>query len=191
MSHRRRSLIEGQPVTDRSRVPSGLRRFCPDHHVRSVAEIDPLHLREAGIEAVLLDLDNTLVAWKGHEIPDSTREWVQKCKEAGLKLCLVSNTRNAPRLEALSQELDVPYVRAKMKPSRQGFMRALERLQVKPEHAVMVGDQLFTDVWGANRMGMRSIWVERIHPREFVGTRVSRMVERILLRWLRKAWEEG
>jgi HAD superfamily phosphatase (TIGR01668 family) len=77
-----------------------------------------------------------------------------------------------------------------MKPSRQGFQKALELLQTTPDRAVMIGDQLFTDIWGANRMGMRSIWVERIHPREFVGTRLSRLVERILLRWLRRAWEE-
>lgn len=158
--------------------------------MRSVAEVEPARLREAGVEAILLDLDNTLVTWKGTEIPDTTREWVRRCQEAGLKLCLVSNTRNVPRLQRLCEELRVPYVRARMKPSRQGFQKALELLQTTPDRAVMIGDQLFTDIWGANRMGMRSIWVERIHPREFVGTRLSRLVERILLRWLRRAWEE-
>lgn len=145
---------------------------------------------EAGIKAVLLDLDNTLVAWRGSEVPNHTEEWVARCKQAGLRLCLVSNTRNLPRLMALSERLGIPHVRGRMKPAKEGFVRALSLVNTSPEQAVMVGDQLFTDVWGANRMGIRSIWVERVHPREFFGTKISRMAERLLLRTLRRAWEQ-
>lgn len=165
-----------------------MRRFCPDHHVSAVSAIDPTLLVEAGVDAVLLDLDNTLVAWRGSEVPNHTEEWVEACKRAGLRLCLVSNTRNLPRLKALSERLGIPFVRGRMKPARDGFERALALLRSSPGKAVMVGDQLFTDVWGANRMGMRSIWVERVHPKEFFGTKISRMAERLLLRTLRRAW---
>lgn len=185
-----RSLVEGQPPTDRSRLPRWMRRFCPDHHVPAVSAIDPNVLVDAGIEAVLLDLDNTLVAWRGSEVPNHTEEWVGACRRAGLCLCLVSNTRNLPRLMALSERLGIPFVRGRMKPAKDGFVRALALLNAVPERAVMVGDQLFTDVWGANRMGMRSIWVERVHPKEFFGTKISRMAERLLLRTLRRAWEQ-
>lgn len=185
-----RSLVRGQAPTDRSRLPRWMRRFCPDHHVPSVSAIEPEILVEAGIKAVLLDLDNTLVAWRGSEVPNHTEEWVDACKRAGLRLCLVSNTRNLPRLKALSNRLGVPYVRGRMKPAKDGFRQALALLKASPEQAVMVGDQLFTDVWGANRMGMRSIWVERVHPREFFGTKISRMAERLLLKPLRRAWEQ-
>ena len=181
--------MKGQAPTDRSRVPGWMRRFCPDHHVSSVSAIEPDTLLEAGIQAVLLDLDNTLVAWRGSELPNHTEEWVELCKRAGLRLCLVSNTRNLPRLKALSERLGIPYVRGRMKPAKDGFILALALVNTAPQHAVMVGDQLFTDILGANRVGMRSIWVERLHPKEFFGTKISRMAERLLLRTLRRAWE--
>jgi len=167
---------------EKDTAPGFLRRFCPDYRVKTISDISPTDLAASGIKGVLLDLDNTLLPWKGNDIPAETTEWLQKCRSAGLKLCLVSNTRNQPRLVRIAKELGIEAVRAwKMKPSRDGFEEALKLLGIQVSEAIMVGDQMFTDVWGGNRMGMITVWVERMHPREFFGTRISRMLENVVL----------
>jgi len=164
--------------------PRWLRRWCPDEHVQSVAEITPEHLQARGIRALLLDLDNTITPWRSHEVPPEVAAWVQRMHEAGIKLCFVSNTRNLNRLQWLSEQLKIPYARGAMKPRRAMLRRALEMLGVEPQHAAIVGDQLFTDVWGGNRLGIYTIWVRPMHPREFIGTKFSRQVEKWLLKRL-------
>ena len=138
-----------------------------------------------GVQAVLLDLDNTLVGWQRHDVQEPVREWLMELKDAGLKLCLISNTRFGRRLRALSEELDIPFVRRAWKPRKKGFLRAMQDLGVTPEQTVMFGDQMFTDILGANRVGVYSIMVRPIARREFVGTKISRMAESVLMRWFR------
>lgn len=180
-------MLKGAKVFDRAKVAPFLRRFCPDYMVESIRDLDPDDLIRWGVKGVLLDLDNTLLPWKSHEMPVETMEWVTRCQAVGLKLCLVSNTRNLTRLRDMADLMGLPAVApTKMKPSRMGFLQALELLEVAPADAVMIGDQMFTDVWGGNRAGIRTIWVERMAKREFFGTRFSRMVERFLSRWISK-----
>ncbi len=159
----------------------GWLRWCPDEVVSSVIGIDPQRLVQRGIEAVLLDLDNTLVPWQRLDIPEPVRRWIEAMKQAGLRLCLVSNTRRRRRLEVLAKELDIAYVPKAFKPRRYGLRQALAQLGATPERAVMIGDQIFTDVWGGNRMDMYTILVRPMARREFIGTKVSRLPERILL----------
>lgn len=165
----------------RELVPSWLRRWCPNEYVSSVAEITPAHLQALGIRALLLDLDNTITPWRSRQVPDEVRQWVQQMKEAGIRLCFVSNTRNRARLHWLSESLGIPYARGPMKPRRAMLKQAIEMLEVTPEETAIAGDQLFTDVWGGNRFGIYTIWVRPMARREFVGTKVSRAVERWLL----------
>jgi HAD superfamily phosphatase (TIGR01668 family) len=161
--------------------------WCPDEVVSSVTDIHPAQLVERGIQAVLLDLDNTLVPWQKVDVPDAVRQWIEAMKAAGLCLCLVSNTRRRRRLEVLAKELGIAYVPKAFKPRRYGLRQALAQLQSTPERAVMIGDQIFTDVWGGNRMGMHTILVLPMARREFIGTKVSRLLERILLWVYRRA----
>jgi HAD superfamily phosphatase (TIGR01668 family) len=179
-------MLKHRPAFQRDAAPKYLRRFCPDYHVTSIEQISPEDLVEHGVKGVLLDLDNTLLPWKSSDIPASTLDWIASCKKCGLKLCLVSNTRNLPRLEAIAKRMDIAYIRGKMKPSRDGFRRGLEMIGCTAKESVMIGDQMFTDIWGGNRAGTRTIWVEKMAPREFIGTRVSRVLERIVLRMLRQ-----
>ncbi len=167
---------------ERERAPRWLRRWCPNEYVRTVAEITPESLQARGIRALLLDLDNTLTPWRSREVPPEVEAWVRQMQAANIALCFVSNTRNMERLKWLSDYLGIPYVRGPMKPRRAMLRRALEKLGVPPEQAAIVGDQLFTDIWGGNRLGIYTIWVHPMHPREFFGTKISRMVERWILR---------
>ena len=180
-------LDQSKVQNPKSKIGSPLLIFCPRrfcHH--GVTEIQISELKEQGIEAVLLDLDNTLTRWQSHEVSDEIAAWLTELKAAGLKLCLISNTRFGRRLKKMSEELDIPYVRKAWKPRRKGFREALNELEVAPERAVMIGDQMFTDVLGANRSGIYSIMVKPMAHREFVGTKFSRMVEKPLLAWFRK-----
>lgn len=161
----------------------GWLRWCPDEVVFSVTEIDPQTLKEQGVQAVLLDLDNTLVPWQELNVPEAVRGWIEAMKGTGLQLCLVSNTRRRRRLETLATELGIAYVPKAFKPRRYGLRQALEQMNATPQQAVMIGDQIFTDVWGGNRMGMRTILVTPMARREFFGTKVSRLLERTLL-WM-------
>lgn len=180
-------MIQGAKPFDRQKVTPFLRRFCPDYMAERIADLDPADLVALGIRGVLLDLDNTLLPWKSSEMPETTIAWVGDCLDAGLKVCLVSNTRNLTRLKEMADLMGIPAVApTRMKPSRSGFRRALEILDLKPAETIMIGDQMFTDVWGGNRSGIRTVWVDRVAEREFFGTKISRMAERLLSRWIRK-----
>ena len=164
-----------------------LKLLCPRRYCTGgVTSIRPEELRKAGYQAVLLDVDNTLVGWQRTDIPMAVRQWIGELKQAGLRLCLVSNTRHPRRLAALAEDLQVPFVRRAFKPGRRGFLVALEQLGVPPSAAVMIGDQMFTDVLGGNRAGVDTILVTPMHRREFVGTKISRLAESVVLALLRR-----
>lgn len=159
----------------------GLRKFSPARAAERLEEIEPSDLIGVGKKLVLLDVDNTLLPWHGIEVPEEVLDWLARGRAAGLRFCLVSNTRRVERLQALAESMQVDWVRARNKPSRQMYRQALERHSVGPEAAVMIGDQILTDVLGANRAGIDAIWVRPITGKEFVGTKlVSRWVERVV-----------
>ncbi len=101
-----------------------------------------------------------------------------------MKVCIVSNTHKPSRLKRVAGELGVECVARALKPRSRGFDLAMSMMGSLPEKSVVIGDQLLTDVWGGNRAGMYTILVTPMHPREFVGTKISRLVEMFLLRSL-------
>ena len=156
------------------------KHFAPIQSVHSLADVTPEDLIAAGKKLVLVDVDNTLVEWRSEKIPESTVTWLEFMKSAGLQLCIISNTRKVERLKRLAGMLGIPYLLGRFKPSRAMYHRALEQFNVRPEEAVMIGDQLFTDILGANRSGIDAIWVKQMAPRDFVGTKISRLGERLI-----------
>lgn len=174
----------------RDDIHSSLRRFSPSEALSSLEMVDLVGLKAAGKSLVLLDVDNTLLPWKSREIPESTKAWIEHGKSLEMQFCVISNTRNPERLISICEELEIPYVRAKFKPSTDMYEKALQTYAVEPAAAVMIGDQLMTDIWGANRSGIDAIWVQPIGRKEFIGTRViSRNVERVLGRFLYKNFQ--
>lgn len=161
-------------------VSGPLRNICPDEAFHSLAEIDLHAIAEAGKKLILLDVDNTLLPWRSEDIPQETRDWLDSGRAAGLQFCIISNTRNVERLKRLATEMDMKFMNGKFKPSRAMFKQALDEFGFTANEALMVGDQLFTDILGANRTGIETIWVKPLHGREFVGTKVSRMGERFV-----------
>ena len=165
---------------ERERVPGWARGFCPAHSSLSLLDVDLKGLAQSGKKLILLDVDNTLLPWKGEAIPQSSSDWIAAARQNGLELCILSNTRHPARLDRIAKKLGVHYLQGKFKPSTAMYRQALKQFGVQPQQAVMIGDQLFTDILGANRAGIEAIWVRPMTAHDFVGTKISRFGERLV-----------
>jgi len=133
--------------------------LIPSCVLKSIFELRPEALKAAGIRLVLADLDNTLVPYEETFPSQAVRAWNAALEAQGIRLFVVSNSRKSRRCPDYCQALGVEYVRHAGKPGVKGFRTALERFGCPPDQAVMVGDQIFTDIWGANRAGVASVLV--------------------------------
>lgn len=129
--------------------------------------ISPEKLREYGVRAVLADLDNTLVAYGESHPTEVVVLWKEALERCGITLFILSNSRKPNRVEVFAEALGVEYQAWSGKPKKKGYRSALARLEMKPEEVVMVGDQIFTDVLGATRMGIVALLVEPIRYSNF------------------------
>ena len=160
---------------------------CPHRYAHSVLEVRPEELAERGIEGVILDLDNTLVRWAREELTDDILAWVESLRAAGIKFCLLSNSVLSRRVERVAQVFGCPNIRKAQKPRPDGFHRAMRAMNTTVTTTAVIGDQMFTDIIGGNRVGIYTILVKPIAKREFVYTRlVHRPPETLLLRLFRK-----
>lgn len=159
--------------------------LCPDECVESVVQIDLDALWQKGLRALILDLDNTLLAWEADHIPADVREWVDSAKARGFKVCIASNGTSG-RVMRIAESLDVPAIPKAIKPRKRPFRRALEILGVEPHQAAVVGDQIFTDVLGGNRMELYTILNNPMSAEELRTTKIVRRVERRVLSRLHK-----
>ncbi|MCE9559580.1 MAG: YqeG family HAD IIIA-type phosphatase [Armatimonadetes bacterium] len=165
--------------------------MCPDQAVHSLSDILPATVAESGYKLILLDVDNTLVPWREEVFPEETVAWINEIKAKGIQLCIISNTKHPDRLTRLSEILGVPFVRGKFKPSTEMFKQAMSKYAASPSETLMIGDQIFTDILGANRSGIETIWVRPLHKNEFFGTRyLSRNAEKLVRTGIYSVLEE-
>lgn len=157
-----------------------LRWLRPSSQVSTVYDIDLTALRARGIRGVILDLDNTIVPWGAREVSPRLPLWIASARNADLQLCIVSNNMGS-RVTAIARRLGLPVVAGALKPRRRALRRALTVMGTTPEATALVGDQLFTDILGGNRLGLHTILVRPQGRKEFVLTRLVRLVERFLL----------
>ncbi|AIE84421.1 YqeG family HAD IIIA-type phosphatase [Fimbriimonas ginsengisoli] len=165
---------------DRERISDFFHPFTPAHAADSLEQVDLQRLWDRGKRLILLDVDNTLVEWKGENFAPAVVEWLEKAKGMGFTLCILSNTRRVERLMRITQLLGVETVRGRFKPSRAMYRLALIKFHKKPEEAIMIGDQMMTDILGANRAGIDAIWVRKMASKEFGPTRINRFIEGLL-----------
>ena len=152
-------------------------QFRPDHKFSRAGEISPEFLAREGIYGLILDLDNTLTRWEEDKVAPGIPEWIGALKDAGIKMVILSNGLRAKQ-DTVSRALELPLVRAPLpKPFAVGFTKALEVLGLPREEVAMVGDIVMTDIWGANRLGIRTMLVDPLSPRDFPGTKVWRALE--------------
>lgn len=130
----------------------------------SVTQISPQALARRGIRLVLADLDNTLVPYKVEEPAAEVAAWARELRDHGIQLFLLSNSRKPGRAQRFAEALGIPYEGHAGKPKVGGFQRAMARMGAAPEETAIVGDQIFTDIWGGNRAGVLTLLV---HPIQF------------------------
>ena len=137
--------------------------FYPDEYLDSTYVIDFDALYRAGYRGVIFDIDNTLVP---HGAPADERARALFChlKEIGFDCCLLSNNQ-LPRIELFNQDIHVKFIENAHKPSVKNYRKAMQMMGTNTGNTLFVGDQLFTDVYGARRTGIHSILVKPIHPK--------------------------
>ncbi|NLO73335.1 MAG: YqeG family HAD IIIA-type phosphatase [candidate division WS1 bacterium] len=168
-----------------------LSRFCPHQIARRVEDIDLQQLRAEGVRGLLLDLDNTLTRWQSEELSPSVTAWLEQATRQ-FRVCLLSNAVRGQRVRRMAERLGVPCVHGLGpwgKPWRRAFQAALRQTGTTPEETAMIGDQLFTDICGARRMGLRALLVEPVGQREFLLTTLNRRVARWVEGLLRRRGE--
>lgn len=156
-----------------------LKRFYPDHEVASAYIINYAGLYELGYRGVIYDIDNTLVP---HGAPADERAVAlfEKLKALGYQTVLLSNNKE-PRVKMFNDEVHSQYIFKAGKPGIKGYQKAMEMMGTNPENTIFVGDQLFTDVWGAKKAGISTYLVKPIHPKEEIQIVLKRKLERIVL----------
>lgn len=159
--------------------------FYPRKYYNSIFEIDLGELKQKGITGIIVDLDNTLIAWNENEAPEKLRQWLKKVAEMGFRVCIASNNRFA-RATAIAVELQLPLIARAWKPRQKAFKRGMAILKTQRAETAVIGDQIFTDVLGGNRMGLYTILVVPISQKELPTTKLLRRVERLILRRVKR-----
>lgn len=153
----------------------------PDLYYRSVPDIDLAELKQRGVRALLIDLDNTLVLRNTIEAAPPVRAWIGDAVAQGFKVCIVSNNWHE-RVQGAAETLGVPIVGKATKPLPGGFRRALRLLGADSKEAATIGDQVFTDVLGGSLAGALTVLVAPLAGgSDLPHTRILRALERWLL----------
>ncbi|WP_225418449.1 YqeG family HAD IIIA-type phosphatase [Lacticaseibacillus daqingensis] len=155
--------------------------FTPTWLVTAIYTLTPTTLKRHGIQAVLCDLDNTLIAWNNPDGTPALKAWLETMQNAGITVMVVSNN-NHDRVARALRQLDLPFVSRALKPLPVGIDRAVRQLDLPKTAVVMVGDQVLTDILAARTAGVRSILVRPLIESDAWNTRITRFFERIVMR---------
>ncbi|MBP1947608.1 YqeG family HAD IIIA-type phosphatase [Virgibacillus litoralis] len=169
------------------------KKFLPNEHVKTIFDIHPALLKKKGINGIITDLDNTLVAWDVKDATPEVIQWFEQMKKQDIKVTIISNNKQE-RVKLFSEPLDTPFVFSARKPLSQAFKSAAKEMKLKKEEVVVIGDQLLTDVLGGNFAGFHTILVVPIVQTDGKITRINRKIERRILSYMNKkgkiSWEE-
>lgn len=160
-----------------------LKRFFPQQYSNSIFEIDFAGLYERGIRGLILDVDNTLVTYDIPEPPEEIVSFLNQLTGQGFKICLLSNN-GEQRVKIFNERLKLNAIHKAGKPQKKGINRAVALMELQCDEVVLIGDQLFTDVWCGNRCGIHTILVKPIALRDEWTVRLKRIPEK----WVMKAY---
>lgn len=151
--------------------------FFPDRYVASTYAIDFDELYERGFRGLIFDIDNTLVP-HGAGADGRAMRLFRHLRELGFLTMLISNNSEA-RVKPFAWQLQTEYVHKAGKPKKRGYERAIRQMKLSPGRILFVGDQIFTDIWGANRAGMRTVLTDPVDP-------ATDEIQIVIKRWLEK-----
>ena len=140
-----------------------LKNFYADAYFENIKDVSPEYLKEKGIQGIILDIDNTLI---GHDVPipdEKIMAHLRLFESAGLKLCVVSNNKY-DRVKNFTEKIGVEFfVHEALKPKKHGYNEASKEMKLPMNKIAAIGDQIFTDVWGAKRAGCFAILTKPLH----------------------------
>ena len=155
--------------------------FYPTIYRRRITDVTTTDLNNLGVRGVFLDVDNTLTTHDNPDLADDVKNWLQVMQSAGIALIIVSNNSDE-RVAPFAQTIGLPYTAHARKPLPTGYRSAAKALNIPLSQCVTIGDQIFTDILGANLSGVSSVLLEPIEPeveQKFIV--FKRKIERLLL----------
>ena len=162
----------------------------PDAHLNNVREITTNFLQDNKINALILDVDNTLIDYDKN-LPEETIEWAKELKSNNIKLYILSNTNKKEKVKTVAEKLGIEYMYFAKKPLKSGFKKVQEKLKEPSQNIAVVGDQIFTDIVGGNRCKMFTILVEPIAEKDIWITMVKRPLENAIKKKYHKNIDKG
>jgi HAD superfamily phosphatase (TIGR01668 family) len=161
-----------------------LKRFYPDVMEASSYEIDYESWFQKGYRGIIFDIDNTLVP-HGAPADEQAVDLFEKLRHIGFETMLLSNNKE-PRVKSFADKVGSGYIYKAGKPSPGAYEKAMELMHTSAETTFFVGDQLFTDIWGAKRLHIPAIRVNPIHPKEEIQIVLKRRLEAVVLYFYRR-----
>lgn len=154
--------------------------FTPTRAYKSILSVTPEILREMGVTALILDIDNTMTTHDNPKPLDGLFQWLDSMRENGIKMMIVSNN-HVPRVTPFAELLGLDFIPEGAKPLPVGYKKAADKLGVPKSEICTIGDQLFTDILGAKLFGIKSILVPPIEPEKTLFFKIKRGLEKPFL----------
>lgn len=161
-----------------------LQGLYPKEYLASTYAIHFEEMYGRGYRGIIFDIDNTLVP-HGAPADERAAALFVRLKEIGYQVVMLSNNKE-PRVKMFCDAVDAPYIYKAGKPNPQNYREAMRRMGTDTDTTLFIGDQIFTDIWGANRAGIYSILVKPIHPKEEIQIVLKRRLEWIVLLFYRR-----
>lgn len=154
--------------------------FYPDIYAKDIYKIDYKKLKENGIKCLIFDLDNTLVSIYAKRPTRKIKELFAYLDDLSFKIIIMSNS-GKKRVTPFKEELNVDSAYSSCKPLKKKYKVIKQKYGYKDSEIACIGDQILTDIWGANKMNFTSIFVDKINEEDFVWTKLNRFIERKIL----------
>ena len=160
-----------------------LNKLYPDTYLDSTDDIDFEMYYKKGVRGIVSDIDNTLVP-HGAPADEHIIKVFEKIHGMGIDTCLISNNKKL-RVEPFAKAVNSKFIYDAHKPSRESYKKAMELMNTDKESTLFIGDQIFTDIWGANRTGIETVMLKQIDKKEEIQIILKRIPEKLIL-WLWK-----
>ena len=156
-------------------------KLYPNYYCKRVTDLSAQFLKSHNIKGLILDVDNTLIDYDKNLL-EGVKDWYKEIKENNIKCIILSNSHRLKKVKAVAETIEIPYIFFGTKPLKRGFNRAQKELNIQKENIAVVGDQIFTDVIGANRLNMFSILVEPVAEKDIFITKIKRPIEEMIIK---------
>lgn len=153
----------------------------PKIHINTIYHLNTDSLKSKNIKGIILDIDNTLIPWDSKDLDEKALAFINNLQHKGFKICILSNSTKK-RVARLNKILGLPAICNGCKPWKHSYIKAMKLMNTYASNTAVIGDQIFTDILGGNKLGLYTILVNPISTKEFLWTRIMRKVESLVLK---------